>query len=236
MGAYVGVIGHVLYFPRKGERRGYYWIVAVDTAGKVAWQKLIPLVSPVLSLSTDFTSAQLTPRQNLLFSRFWLDTTELVSVDLTGQLVASRQLKGYFVVVSSPGNRAIQVFGGDLEANKSLISLDENLQETQREDNLPIPNFLVANAYSLSGPSLLLMGSDLRGNRNYSAIHHLTKQRSVESTRLIHDDLFDAGKITASAPMSRSGEFIVVRNLLKGQSDQIDNLGIALSIIRTSSK
>ena len=230
---YVGAVGRVLYYPRIGERRGYYWIVAVNPAGKVAWQKLIPQVAPILSETAELTSARITPHRNLLFTRHWGGTSEIVLVNPTGELVGSRRLAGYFVAVSSTADHEIQVVGGDPKGRARLLTLDEELKDIRVQDDLDLRDFVAVSAYRVSDTSLLLLGRD-EGAHNFSSFRYVTKQGTIQKERLIHDDLFDEGTIKVSSATQLPDQFIIARSLLKGRSGKTENLGVALNVIQSA--
>lgn len=230
---YIGAVGQVLYFPRAGERRGYYWIVAIDPTGKLVWQKLIPQVAPILSEIAEFTSARITPHRNLLFTRHWGGVSEIVLVNSTGELVSSRRLAGYFVAVSSTADHEIQVVGGDPKGRARLLTLDEELKDIRVQDDLDFHDFVAVSAYRASDTGLLLLGRD-EGARNFSSFRYMTKQGTVQKKRLVHDDLFDEGSIRVSSATQRPDQFIIARSLLKGRPGQAESLGVALNIIQSA--
>lgn len=229
----VVAVGQVLYFPRIGERRGYYWIVAVDSAGKLIWQKLIPQVAPILSETAELTSARITPHHNLLFTRRWGDASEIVLVSPAGELVRSRRLAGYFVAVSSTADSEIQVIGGDPKGRSRLLTLDEELKDIRVQDDLDLHDFVAVSAYRTSDTGLLLLGRD-EGPNNFSSFRYVTKQGTIQKKRLIHDDLLDEGTIRVSFATQRPDQFIIARNLLKGRSGKTENLGVALNLIQSA--
>jgi hypothetical protein len=236
----VGIVGQASHFfpsqnnPKIRESRSYDWILVVDAAGEVAWQRLIPLAFG-LRVIGDLTSVLVTPQDNLLFTRHWASQSEIMSVSRAGELIAAKQLKGFWVAVHPTGSaKTIQLFGGDPKNAKTVLTLGEDLQEIHREDGLEVAGFLPMKAYGLTDSSILLAGEKIRGGGGVSAICYVSASREITTTTLTHGSLFDAGTAEVSALTGRPGEILIARTLLEQVTrSEAKRIGVTLDLIKT---
>jgi hypothetical protein len=237
----VGIVGQAShFFPSQKnlkirESRPYDWIVMVDMAGEVVWQKLIPLAFG-LRVIGDLTSVLVTPQGNLLFTRHWAGQSEILSVSQTGELIAAKHLKGFWVAVHPTGSaKTIQLFGGDPKDAKTLLTLGEDLQEIRREDGLEGAEFIPKKAYGLADSSLLLAGEKFKDGGTVSAICYVSASREITTTALTHGSFFDAGTAKVSALTGRPGEILIARTLLEQVTrSEAKRIGVTLDLIKTS--
>jgi hypothetical protein len=235
----VGIVGRAVHFfpsqenPRNREYRSYYWIMVVNAAGEIVWQKIIPFPFKLTSID-EFTSVLITPQRNLQVTRYALGQSEIVSVSETGELIAARQLEGYYIAVHPiAAATSIQLFGGDPNGTKNLVTVGENLQELHREDGLNLPEFVAEKAYGRADSSLLLIGQQTQGAGYVSAIRNIAPSRQVTGKTLTHGSLFDAGAAKVSTQTKRSGELLIARTQLERTPSGAKRLGIALDMIGT---
>jgi hypothetical protein len=218
--------------PKIRDSRSYYWIVVADSASEVVWQKLIPLAFGLTG--ADLSSVLATPQHNLLFTRHWAGQSEALSVNQVGELVAAKQLKGFYVGVHPMGaTTTIQLFGGDPGGAKSLITIGEDMRELHREDGLDVPEFVAEKAYGDADSALLLVGEQIQRAGSLSAIRYVGASRQVTGKTLTHGSLFDAGSAKVSTLMPRSGEILIARELLERIPGDAKRLGITLDTIQT---
>ena len=219
----------------------YHWVVVANSAGQIVWQKLVRFD---MKFWDEFVTVRVTPR-SLFFTRllnYAGDTsTDIVSMSRTGDLVAHRQLRGFYVAVSSDGEEPLRIVGGDQSRTKSLITLGEDLRETSREDGLATGSMAASAAYDLDGSALLLFGFERPNDQSsvrYSSASYVDKQRSVRSRlfapwrpwQLLLGGLRDYGTVV-SARTQRPGEFIIARNLYKNSVFSFEGLGLALNFV-----
>lgn len=234
----VGFVGRALHLypsqndPRIRDRKFYYWIMVCNSIGEIVWQKLIS--SPFGSTSVaGLTSVLVTPERNLMFTYDLSGRSELLSVSEAGLLVGARQFEEPLIAVHSSAKvAAVQVFGGGVNATKSVITLDEGLREVHREDGLSVPYFFTERAFGHSGSYLLLIGQQVRSSRDGSAVRYLSASRQLTARTLSRGSLSDSGTAKLVTPTGRADEFLLVRTLHQKTPDGgTRRAGIALDLI-----
>lgn len=224
----LAIIGHVLRFDKKKPLPGelpqqpstWYWLIVLDKTGKVKWQKEISTrgFEPAGIEGTVVLSAG----PNLLFSMTsnTHPDSELVSINVKGEVQAQKKLDGYFVLIRPVRpDGLLQVFG-HLPNNGPhvIITFDERLTEIQTVQGGHPSNFLTRLVYRLPDRSYVIFGSSVHtfGEDYKSAVVHvdsaLANERAID---LDGDGLSDKGSIWAAAPAYQPNEFITARSFFK---------------------
>jgi hypothetical protein len=234
----VGIIGRAAHAvpsptnPRTRKDTNYNWVVVVDAAGEIVWQRVF---ETALGLA-ELTSSVVTPEGNLLFTYRSPDQTEILLVGATGELIGAMQLDGWYLAVNPMVTpRSIQIFGGKYPEPKNLITFNEALQELHRERDFHVTDFVPRKAYSYADSSLLLIGEQTHGMGRLSAVRYISASRQVTAKRLTDGSLSDHGTAKVSTLTGRAGELLIARSVFERTSDgDVKRLGIALDLIEKS--
>ena len=236
----IAIVGRAaLFFPSQADPRTrshntYYWVVAVEAGGEVAWQRTYPIG---LDAVDELTSVLTGPDGQLLFTFRRVSGTEILSINQDGELLGRRIISGvYRLVHPSAVSAKIQIVGGDPKGSKSLITLGSGLQDIERLDGLDAPEFVISKAYSLPDQSLLLFGSASRsdGASHVSSVRYITRSGHVEGEDLSRRPFFDGGAIKIVSPTGRPGEFITARDLLENNFGKVSRAGVALDFVNAT--
>jgi hypothetical protein len=211
----------------------FYWLLALDSAGNVKWEKLIPTTFGTID---EVEPLLVTADNSLVFSGRRIFQTELFRVSVTGDVQAKLLLAGQFRLVRPVVDDGILQVSGYTESGVSAtITLDDGLAEVQRSEG-PYPlKFKSRLAYRLPDQSLLLFGSAIRagGAQFISRIVHVDRTLHAEqSLDLAHEPFYDNGYVKAAVPTGKHGEFVTARELLKHGPDEESRVGAALDFIQ----
>jgi hypothetical protein len=197
----------------------FYWVFAVDPAGKIKWETQIPML-----LGNGFDPkmvilASAGPRA--IFSASNNEKTEVVTMGEGGAVKSQREIPGRFVLVRPVSvDGTIQLFGTvDNQLQPVVVTLDDQLAEVSRVSGDYPKNFWVSFAYSTPGGSIALFGSTVHGGGAAYTSLVVSVDRALKAGRdleLPHarGPVKDIGFIRAAAPGGRAGEFVVARRIL----------------------
>ena len=220
--------------PHTRSHNSYYWVVAVEADGEVAWQRTYPIGFDAID---ELTSVLTGPDGQLLFTFRRMSETEILSIGQDGELLGRRIISGnYLLVHPSAASTIIQIVGGDPKGSKSLIRLGSGLQDMERQDGLDAPEFVISKAYGLADQSLMLFGSGIRshGASYFSSMRYIARSGNVEGEDLSRRPFFDGGVVKIVAPTGRPGEFITARDLLEKNLGRVSRAGVALDFVNAS--
>lgn len=236
-GGGVAVIGHVHDTQRQASGYGadflppitsnYYWILMLDSAGKIKWEKQIPTKFAGI---TSVRSVLNMDDGSLAFAGDGSEfKTELFRINVNGELLASKLLDGFFEFVRPVVPDSVLQLHGLNQTDQVFesITLDDRLDEIQRVREGRGVNFGGRFVYRLPDQSLVLFGA-AHQERYKSAVAHVdSKLQSMQKIELIHGEQFYDGKyISGAAPTGNDGEFVAVKPLLKHQPDE-GRIGLA---------
>jgi hypothetical protein len=226
----LALIGHVELPPAtEGRpRRMAYWLMALDAAGRLKWEKIIP---SSLDLLRDIRPLVVEADGSLVFSgaRIYMGT-ELFRIAPTGEILDQSKIAGatFGLLQSVAAGGTLKLYGYDLQTRETmLLSLNDRLQEVHRQiDNRH--DFGAHSDFRLPDETLLLFGSNIHkmGARFTPGVMHLTPTlEQTGSLDLASEPDEDVGYVRAATPTRRRGEFAaartVVRNGPSGKSVQL---------------
>ncbi len=215
----------------------YYWLMMLDSDGKVQWEKQIPTTFNNID---GVRSLLVAPDSSLVFAGYRLDQTELFRINKAGEVVAKKLLPGYFQFLRAivPDGK-LKVFGG---ANKIFVisTLNDQFDETHRVQGDQPSTFDADHlAYQMPDQSLALFGKALHGwgEQYASAIAYVDPTlQSAQKLELAHSPFTDTGVIKAATPTENDGEFVTARGLLKHQANEgrigLERIGLVLDFIQ----
>lgn len=217
--------GHLLDwsqgFNDKSIRNDLYWVIVLDGAGNVQWERTFP-ISPALVGPDGFSPLFILPDSSLVFSGNKNDEyTEFMRVSAKGDLLSSSQMPGKFQIVQSVlSNATLKIMGWsaeDTSKSMAVLTLNDEFGEISRVQGPPMA-FLTRVAYGLPDKSFVLFGSraHMFGEPYTSQVVHLTSELSTEKTLdppHNRSPFLDAGSIWAAAPLGKVGEFVYARGL-----------------------
>lgn len=232
----VALIGHVHDTKRQASGYGagflppiteqYYWLVMLDAAGKIKWEKQIPTAFDTI----DEAQSILVSDSSLVLAGYRMGNTELFRISATGELSAKKNpVDGFFAFVRPiVPDGVLQLYGLN-QTNKSFesITLDDRFEEIKRVQGDHGLDFGGRFVYRMPDQSLVLFGGELH-ERYKSAVAHLdSKLQSVQKIELVHGaQFYDGSYIGAAAPTGNDGEFVTVKPLTKHQPDE-GRIGLA---------
>ena len=213
------IVGHIFQFNNSKDflknDEHYYWLLMLDTAGKIKWEKQIPTRFDTI----DGTQSMLVASDSsLVFAGYRTGKTELFRISVAGELTAKKSLDGLFAFVRPviPDN-FLQLYGlNPTDKAFESITFNDCLEETRRIQGGHGFDFGGRFAYRMPDQSLVLFGAEHHALYK-SAIAHVDPQlRSAQKIELIHDaQFYDNGFIDAAAPTGNVDEFVAARKLLK---------------------
>jgi hypothetical protein len=186
----VAIIGSGMHFlPPANAQSGpttesYYWLVFLDSSGKIRWKKVI--MSSFLSFGPSTGSIVLLAHESeLIFSASDNKDSEVIKVNSNGELLARKQIHGqYRLVHSIEPSKLLQIWG--TESNKpisTLINLNEHLDELQKIEGAPRGDFFSSAIYRMPDQSFLLFGEVMpTSSYGRAGIAHVDSNLNAEST------------------------------------------------------
>lgn len=223
----VAIIGSDMHFlPTANAQSGpttesYYWLVFLDSSGKIRWEKVI--MSSCLSCGSFTGSIVLLAHESeLIFSATDNKESEVIKVNLDGNLVARKQIHGQYRLVRSinPSN-SLQIWGTEINKPLStLISLNEHLDVLQKTEGAPRGDFFPNAIYRMPDQSFLLFGEAKHSSPYYArtGIAHIDSNLHAESTfePISENGPFsDSARLNAVAPSVDNEKFAVAMNVVK---------------------
>lgn len=211
------VMGHI-YQSNNNEdwrKRGeaYYWILMLDSAGKVKWEKQLPTKFNVI----DRVSALTTTDKSMVFIGHRNLNTELLRISTTGELINKKYFENSFTFVKPVVPDGVLQFYGYNPADRiyTLLTLDENFEETHRVLSSKEFDFS-GYVYRMPDKSMIVFGGESQPGSKSAVAHVDAKLQSLQKIELLQDKrFFDNGLIQAVTSTGKTGEFITVRKLMK---------------------
>jgi len=227
-----------------GSQNGFHWVLFLDNAGNVKWEKLIPILpQSINSFASSEGRVLLSKSDHIVFSATDNVNTELISVGANGDVLAQKKLSGRFLFVHpvNPDN-LLQVYGTLVPTDTSLritLSLNDAFDVIQRVEGNAPTDFAARFVYRMPDQSLVLFGSSVHlyfGETYRSGVVHvdssLHEEQSIDLTK---SGFLDKGSIWAASPTNNFGEFITARKLAsttKSESGNLDFLGVVMNLIK----
>lgn len=237
----VVVVGEVIQLlPGQGVFGGrnthwYHWVLKLDGAGKILWQKFIPFPTEIAVFSPiPQETSLLKTERNLVLSATDNNDTDILSFTAKGDISARNTIPGAFRLVQSIGEaQDIQLIGrGPLENSKTpvmvLVTLNAALQETRRVTDPVVDKFYPNIAYQMADKTLVAFGEGLHsfGQQYRGEVMHLDqKLQALQRGDLEVAGIESSGQIKVACPMGTSDGFLVAKfafskDFLDNQSPQ----------------
>jgi hypothetical protein len=208
---------------KEGERPQYksvnwYWLLLLDAAGNVAWEKQIPPQDGQPPIGEMVLMASGT---SLMFSTSSNQNTDVVRLDETGEVQARKQFVNsrFRLVRPVVPDGVVQLFGRPMLSDSTgvtVLSLDERLEEVSRIQGEPTA-YLAEIAYRMPDRSLVLFGSAVHsvGERYSTQLVHVDPTlRQAQRLDLPRDRVQDTGSIWAAAPTRDVGRFVAATRVM----------------------
>lgn len=225
------LIGHIFQFNNSKDflknDENYYWLLMLDTSGKIVWEKQIPTAFDTIERAKSILMAS---DSSLVLAGYRIDKTELFRISVTGKLIAKKKpLDGFFEFARPVvPDGVLQLYGlNQTDKVFELITLDDRLEEIKQVQGDHGLDFGGRFVYRMPDQSLVLFGRELH-ERYKSAVGHVdSKLQSVQKIELVHGEPFyDGSYIGAAASAGSDGEFVTVKPLTKHQPNE-GRIGLA---------
>jgi len=203
----------------------FYWILALNAAGNVKWEKQIS--AGTTSAAATIGALNVT-NERLLFSSTDNISTDILSIDAGGTLVAQNNIAGSLSFITPlQGGADVQMMDCH-GSTASIVSLDNKLAEAGRTPSI-IDDF-EGQAYRLADQSYVAVGHRIHsiGQEYTTAVVHLDSsfqnKRFMDFPRSREPIFIDNGRIAGVTLTREDGEFVVVRKLtqVRGAREPID--------------
>lgn len=246
----IAIVGHVSNSIRRASGSGstftmpvneyYYWLLKLDSAGKMQWEQHIP--TTLIGLIGN-RSLLVAPDSSLVFAGHVNSTnkTELFRVSSTGEVITKKLLSGNFQFLRHVAPDGMLKIFGDSNKSSIISTLDNQLEETHRIQGDQPSEFYTTDhlAYLMQDQSLVLFGENIQsGGAQYSsAIAHVDSTlQSAKKIELVHAPFYDSGVINAATPTGNDGEFVTARSVLKHipehEVSEEAHVGVVLNFIQ----
>lgn len=240
-------------------RESSYVVIALDANGNKKWENSFPMLpknaqenwSPPKSLPYNYGQGQrfqaadteegtvlLSVENNLIFSATDYGTTELISLNVQGKLIAQKKLNGNFRLIHPTiPDGVLQALGSFYTGNKSpysILFLDEKLGLIRLVQSDSVFNFLTRQIYRLPDQSLVLFGSHINifGEDFTSGVIHVDKDlKNTKKIDLEKSGYRDIGTIYAASPSQNPSKFIFSRSFAT-ESGEVVSDGSKTGFIR----
>ena len=239
------IVGHISQYNNIKEfgknQEHYYWLLMLDSAGKVKWEKRLPTAFDTID---GIQSILVASDSSLVFAGRRSYETELFRISANGDLISKKSLAGVFQFVRPiVPDEMLQIYGfvepkGD-DTLFAMITLNEQLEEIHRTQGKQASNFSINLVYRMPDQSLAMFGRAIHsmGEQYASGIAHVDPTlQSSQKLELAHAPFYDGGSIDAATPTGNVGEFLTARKLLEHQPNEgrigLAPVGIALDFIQ----
>ncbi|MGB5080189.1 MAG: hypothetical protein WBO23_05540 [Burkholderiales bacterium] len=211
-----------------------YWVMAVNADIGIRWEKLVPIG---LDNTDDYSRPLVLPNQDLVFSatrRGGEILTEVVRVNLQGEVQAQRKLLGHFFLVqpSAPDSVILLMACHYGPRRGTLLRIGTKLEEIEAQAVDLSSGHICRGAYMLSDRSLVLFGHSPMVGRDMASIIKKSPLLRAEKEYLFPPR--HSWWIDDAVPTGNPGEFATVRKVQPPSYDEANRnfQGTGLTIIR----
>lgn len=216
----------VRYLPRtpsvgRHDAATFYWVLALDRAGKIRWEKLIPATHIQHAGLSDGNLVLQSHGSDLVFSATDNTDSEVIDLNLKGDIIARKPLHGQFRLIHSvEPEKVIQVWGIERGAPSSeVLTLNDRMDVVERKQGAPNGDCFPRIIYRMPDQSYVLFASILRPNSGglHAAIAHV--DGNLHTVRVFEplsgsESFVDFGRLDAAAPAADLGTFVVAMSVV----------------------
>jgi hypothetical protein len=202
------------------------WLLGLSPTGVLIWQKVIPRDSQSVP-----SSLRVLPNSDLLVRSGYY---EIILFDRVGSTIMEKKGPPGTLMRSIEPEESSRIISQSVDASSFVVTtLGSNLQEIDRKTGR-FSDFIVRQAYELTGGDLALFGSEDEGGAATAAVgwlHHDLKDMQT----LVFKPTFGSFWIVDAVPTETPGEFATVRLVLPTKhnlSPSETRLGLLLSFIQ----
>jgi hypothetical protein len=243
----VAIVGSaVRYLPRapgivSDNSVTFYWVIALNRAGEIRWEKLIPETHVKWGALADGNLVLQSYGSNLVFSATDNSDSEVIDLGPQGEVVARKPLHGQFRLIRSVvPETAIQIWGTGRGKQKSeVVTLNDRMEEVGHKEGAPDGDCFPRIIYRMPDQSYVLFASIMHPPSHvlHTAIAHV--DGDLRAVRVFEPlsgpgPFVDFGRLDAAAPAGDPGVFVVAMGVIaRGlDSNNRSKLGILPDFIR----
>lgn len=197
----------------------YYWIVAIDSSGKIRWERLVEFSFGRFSIVVSRNISLVTRNSTILFSVTDSNYTDIVAIDVDGNVKNRTKINGFFRLIQPvAGDSLIQLWGGVPGVHSSsIIDMDDALNEIAHVDDPSGEKYSPRFIFRMPDKSLISFGTGVHSfGRMYRAegVRVDSSFKNRQTISLEQEEVDNAGQVLGAVQAGDDGVFLVAKAIV----------------------